>query len=124
MQRDNRLEYLPPVPSGAAEDEATKDSATTKAPPASRAKKTVAAKTKSASTKASTAKAESPKKSPTTSTTKAKRPKASATTSKPNPVQKEWPRLFLQYRNETLAALVTEFGYKNECLHSRYLRID
>jgi large subunit ribosomal protein L5 len=104
MQRDNRLEYLPPVPSGAAEDEATKDDATTKAPPASRAKKTGAAKTKSASTK--------------TSTTKAKRPKASASTSKPKPVQKkqvqnERPRLFLQYRNETLAALVTEFGYKN-----------
>ena len=104
MQRDNRLEYLPPVPSGAAEDEATKEGATTKAPPASRAKKTATAKTKSASTK--------------TSTTKIKRSKASATTPKPKPVQKkqvqnERPRLFLQYRNETLAALMTEFGYKN-----------
>lgn len=103
MQRNNRLEYLPPVPSGAAEEEATKESATAKAPAASRAKKT-AAKTKSPKAKASVTKAKASKAGTAT---------AKAPAAEKKQVENEQPRLFLQYRNETLAALVAEFGYKN-----------
>ncbi len=104
MQRDNRLGYLPPVPSGAAEEEATKEGAATKAPAASRAKKTTAAKTKSVKTKTTASKAKGSKTS--SATTKAK-------PAQKKPAQNDQPRLLVQYRNETLAALVAEFGYKN-----------
>tara|TARA_B100000029_G_scaffold137596_2_gene132452 strand:- start:17212 stop:18003 length:792 start_codon:yes stop_codon:yes gene_type:complete len=104
MQRDDRLNNLPPVPAGAAEEESPKDGAATKAPKASRAKKAPSAKSKSAKAKSAPTKAKASRTSASTSKKKQAETKQD---------QNEVPRLLLQYRNETLSALMDEFDYKN-----------